>query len=91
MTDTERRFARRAVRRKRLFLVLAVAGVVVAATLSAYYGIRRWRDPAFPLGPRFVLVLLILLNSRQNLRQHRFARLLEELAPPDRDGVADGH
>lgn len=78
MTDSERRFALRAVRRKRLFLALSIAGLVIAAGLGGYYGFRRARDPAFPIGPRAVIVLLILLNARQNLRQYRFARLLEE-------------
>jgi hypothetical protein len=30
-----------------------------------------------------VIILLVLLNARQNLRQYRYARVLEELmAPP---------
>ena len=78
MTDSERRFAQRAVRRQKLFLGLSIAGLVIAATLGGYYAVRRFRDPAFPVGPRAVIVLLILLNARQNLRQYRFARLLQE-------------
>lgn len=79
MTDSEKRFAERAVRRKRLFLGLAIAGLVIAGGLAAYYTYRRLTDPAFGIGPRAVIVLLILLNSRQNLRQYRYAGVLESL------------
>ena len=77
MTDSEARFAARAVRRKRLFLALSVAGLVIAGGLSAYYAYRTFTDPGFGIGPRAVIVLLILLNSRQNLRQYRYAGVLE--------------
>lgn len=77
MTDSERRFAERAVRRKGLFLKLAIAGLVIAGGLSVYYAYRRLTDPGFGIGPRAVIVLLILLNSRQNLRQYRYAGVLE--------------
>jgi hypothetical protein len=79
LTDSEIRFAARAVRRGRLFLALAWAGVSIALALSVFYGYRRWTDPSFPVGPRAVIVLLILLNARQNLRQHRYATLLRKL------------
>ena len=79
MTDALRRFAERALRRQKLFLGLSIAGLVIAVALGAYYGFRRLHDPAFPIGPRAVIVLLVLLNARQNLRQYRFSRLLAEL------------
>ena len=79
LTDSEIRFAARAVRRERLFLALAVAGVVIALGLSVAYGYRRWTDSTFPVGVRAVVVLLILLNARQNLRQYRYASVLRKL------------
>lgn len=79
LTDSEIRFAGRAVRRGRLFLALACGGVAIALALSVFYGYRRWTDPSFPVGPRAVIVLLILLNARQNLRQYRYATLLRKL------------
>lgn len=79
LTDSEIRFAGRAVRRGRLFLVLAWGGVSIALALSVFDGYRRWTDPSFPIGPRAVIVLLILLNARQNLRQYRYATLLRKL------------
>jgi formate-dependent nitrite reductase membrane component NrfD len=78
-TDSQQRFVERAVRRKRLFLALSVVGIVIAVVLAAYYGFRWLNDPTFPIGPRAVIIVLILLNSRQNLRQYRFASFLEDL------------
>jgi hypothetical protein len=79
LTDSEIRFAARAARRGRLFLALACGGVAIALALSVFYGYRRWTDPSFPVGARAVVVLLILLNARQNLRQYRYASLLRKL------------
>jgi hypothetical protein len=79
MNDSNNRFARAAVRRKRLFLGLSFVGVAVGAGLTAWYGWRRWADPDYPLGLRAVIVVLILLNARQNLRQYRYAVALERL------------
>jgi hypothetical protein len=79
LSDGERAFAERAVRRKELFRRLSIAGIVIAAGLAVFYGWERLHDPSFPLAPRFVLIVLILLNARQNLRQHKYAALLEKL------------
>lgn len=83
MTESEEAFARRAVRRKGLFLKLSVASVIVAAGLVVLYSILWWRDRSYPLGPRAVIILLILLNARQNLRQHKYAGVLEQLLTPE--------
>ena len=95
MTDAESRFAARALRRKRLFLTLSIAGLVIAAGLSTFYIARVRADPDFPIGPRAVIVVLILLNARQNLRQYRFASILEQVLPrdssPDGEGARAGH
>ena len=77
MTEADRRFALRAVRRKRLFLGLSIAGLAIAFALTVLYGFFWWRNPAFPIAPRAVVVLLVLLNARQNLRQFKYARILE--------------
>jgi len=76
MTESDRRFAARAIRRKRLFLGLSIAGLAIAFALTVLYGILWWRNPAFPVAPRAVIVLLVLLNARQNLRQYKYARIL---------------
>ena len=77
-TDTQLRFVERALRRRKLFLALSIAGIVIAVVLAAYYGFRRLNDPTFPIGPHAVIVVLILLNSRQNLRQYRFASFIDD-------------
>ena len=76
--STQQRFVERALRRKRLFLALSIVGMVIAVVLAAYYGFRRLNDPTSPIGPHAVIVVLILLNSRQNLRQYRFASFIED-------------
>lgn len=81
MTDDDQRFALRAIRRKRLFLWLSIAGLSIAAALIVLYGCLWWWNPAFPIAPRAVIVLLVLLNARQNLRQYKYARILEEFVP----------
>ena len=78
-TKREMRFARIAVGRKRLFLLLSAIGVAVGIAMAAYFGYRRLRDPGFALGLRLAVVVLILLNARQNLRQFRYAVVLEKL------------
>jgi hypothetical protein len=90
VTDAESRFAARALRRKRLFLVLSIAGLVIAAGLSVYYIARVATNPDFPIGPRLVIVVLILLNARQNLRQYRFAGILEQVLPKDPSQAGEG-
>lgn len=79
LNDAERAFAAAAVRRKTLFRTLAIVGVVVAAALAVFYGLARAEDPSAPLASHFVVVVLVLLNARQNLRQHKYAVLLEKL------------
>jgi energy-converting hydrogenase Eha subunit B len=79
LTEGERRFARTAVRRKRLFLGLTIVGVAAAAALSVFYGYRRLVEPGYAVGARAALVVLILLNARQNLRQYRYAAVLDKL------------
>jgi len=77
-TDTQQRFVERALRRKKLFLALSIVGIIIAMVLATYYGFRRLNDPTFPIGSHAVIVVLILLNSRQNLRQYRFASFIED-------------
>ncbi len=79
LNEGERAFAEQAVQRKAVFRTLAVAGVAIGALLALYYGWERAHDPSSPLASHLALVVLILLNARQNLRQHKYAVLLEKL------------
>ncbi len=80
------RFIRTAVRRKKLFLILSATGVAIGLGLAVWFGYRRWAEPDAPAALRFVVVVLILLNARSNLRQYRFAVALERLLERGRDG-----
>ena len=82
LNESDLTFAARAVRRKVVFRVLSIAGIIIAAGLTLFYGWERLHDPSYPLAPRLVIVVLILLNARQNLRQHKYATLLEKLTRP---------
>lgn len=77
LTDPELRFAKRAIKQKKLFLWLSIAGLF----LALYYAWQYATQPGFVPGIHFVLVLLILFLARQNLRQHYYARILEKLLP----------
>ena len=79
MTDSELHFAKRAIRRKKLFLALSIISVTVALSLALFYSWQLSTQPGFAPGIHFVLVLLILLTARQNLRQYRYAKILEKL------------
>jgi hypothetical protein len=79
LNESERSFAAQAVRRKEVFRGLSVAGIVIAAALLVFDAYERLLDPSYPLGAHLVLVVLILLNARQNLRQHKYAAVLEKL------------
>ena len=76
LSPAEQGLADRVARRGRVFLGLSAAGVAVALGLGAYYVWRRWHDPSFPVGLRAVVIVLVLLNARLNLRQYRLARIL---------------
>jgi hypothetical protein len=79
MTDSELRFAKRAIRRKKLFLLLSITSVVVGLCLALFYAWQFATKPGFAPGIHFVLVLLILLTARQNLRQYYYAKILKKL------------
>ena len=81
VTDSELHFARRAIKRKKLFLALSIASVAVGLCLLLLYAWQFATQPGFAPGIHFVLVILILLMARQNLRQYYYAKILEKLIP----------
>ncbi len=79
LTEGQRRFAGRAIAKKGTFWLICWIGVAAAVALLVYYGYSWVHDPDYALGLRAALVVLILLNARQNLRQYRYASVLEKL------------
>ena len=77
LTKHERKLAIKAIQRKKLFLVLSITSVIVGLSLAVFYSWEAYVQPDFDIGIHFVLVIMILLNARQNLRQHMYARILE--------------
>ena len=87
MTEAQSRFLASAIRRKDLFLQLSILGVIVAVGLAGWYIWRGLEESGASGGTGWVLVVLVLLNARQNLRQHKYAVLLEEYSERDTRGL----
>jgi predicted CDP-diglyceride synthetase/phosphatidate cytidylyltransferase len=86
LTDQEKKFLSRAARRRSLFLLSSIATVVVAATIFVYHGLVM-KDMN---GPRYVIILLLLLSGRSYLRLYKSATIfgklrLEPAMEPGRD------
>lgn len=79
LTESELSFARKAIKRKKLFLALSITSTVVGLVLATFYSWQAATKPGFAAGIRFVLVVLILLMARLNLRQFFYANILEKL------------
>jgi hypothetical protein len=79
LTRYERKLAIKAIQRRKLFLVLSISSVIVGLGLAVFYSWEAYTQPGFDTGIHFVLVALILLNARQNLRQYSYAKILERM------------
>jgi len=79
ISESELRFSKRAIKRKNLFLKLSVIGVVIGLSLTVFYTWKFATQHDFSVGIHAVLVLLILLIARLNLRQHYYAKILEKV------------
>ena len=77
LSQYEQNLVSNAIRRKKLFLILSISSVVLGLSLAVYYAWQAITLPDFQPGVHFVVVILILLNARQNLRQHNYAKVLE--------------
>ena len=75
LTDQEKKFLSRAARRRTLFLLSSIATVLVALTILVYHGLIM-RDMN---GPRFVIILLLLLSGRSYLRLYKSATIFRKL------------
>ncbi len=79
LTTYERNLAIKAVRWRKLFLGLSITSVIAGLGLAVFYSWEAYTQPGFDIGIHFVLVVLILLNARQNLRQYNYAKILERV------------
>ncbi len=79
MTDSELKFSYRAIRRKKLFLPISIISVVIGLGLAMFYIWQAVVNPDYNITIHFVLVILILLSARQNLRQHYYVKIIEKL------------
>ena len=75
LTDQEKKFLSRAARRRSLFFLSSIATVVVAVTILVYHGlVLKDMD-----GPRFVIILLLLLSGRSYLRLYKSATIFSKM------------
>lgn len=69
-------FVVRAMKRERVFFVVTWIGVAMGLGLGGWYAFGTNK----PVGSvEWAVVLLVLLNARQNLRQVKYARALSHL------------
>jgi len=79
LSQYQKNLIKKVIQRKKLFLSLSLISVIIAFILAAYYIWESFNQANFDKGIHFVLVLLILLNARQNLRQYQYSKLFEWL------------
>ena len=79
LSNYEKKLVSNAIRRKNLFLVLSIISVIIALGLAVLYIWQSMNQLVFDKGIHFILVILILLNARQNLRQYNYAKILERI------------
>jgi hypothetical protein len=77
LTETENNFLNRVAKRRSLFLISSVATVAVAVSFLVYHGMIA-KDMN---GPRFVIILLLLLSGRSYLRLYKSAVIFNKLKP----------
>jgi hypothetical protein len=77
LTETDKKFLIRAAKRKSIFLISSVATVIVAVSFLVYHGLFA-KDMN---GPRFVIILLLLLSGRSYLRLYKSAIIFNKLQP----------
>ncbi len=73
LTEKERVFLERQLRSTRRYAIFTAVDLVVALALTTW-----WFFDGFG-GTRFALIVLVLLHSRANLKQHKDAVLMAKL------------
>jgi hypothetical protein len=75
LTEQEKKFLIRAAKRRILFLLSSMVTVLVAVSFLVYHGLIA-KDMS---GPRFIIILLLLLSGRSYLRLYRSAVIFNKL------------
>ena len=75
LTDPEKSFLDRIIRRKKLFLKFSLVGVVVSVAYFIYHAVIAQDLTVL----RSVVVILLLLSARSHLRQYRSAVIMDKL------------
>jgi len=75
LSSGQQAFVARFIRRQKLFATLSAVGVAVGLSLALYWALDG--KPGSKL--QFVVVILVLLNARNQLRQWRVAKAFEVL------------
>ena len=75
LSESEEKFLKRQIRNKDKYYYFSLAGIVVAALLC----LSSVSSGTFD-SKTFVLMIIILLHARGNLKQHKDANLLSKLS-----------
>jgi hypothetical protein len=75
LTPGEKKYLKRQIRNAHNYVYFTIANLVVAIGLSSYYILA---NKMFS-GSNFVLIIVLLLAARANLKQHKDAKLFIKL------------
>jgi hypothetical protein len=79
LSDYQNKFALKTIQRKQTYLVISILSVIIGVCLTLYYSWLANTVIDFEKGIHAILIILILLNARQNLRQYNYAKILEAI------------
>ena len=83
MNESQHKFTIQAIHRKQIYLLISIISVIFGLGLTLYYGWLSYTVDDFDKGVHFILVILILLNARQNFRQYVYASILQTMLKPE--------
>ena len=75
LSPKEKKFLNRQIRYTNLYLYFSIAGVAIGLLLT----VNLIWNQKIQSGTEFVLVILILLGARANLKQHKDGKLFQKL------------
>ena len=84
LSETECTFVEKAIGRSRVFLVVMWVGLAIGLSLLIHTIYLALTSSGDNQALRAIVAIMILLNARQNLRQHKYAEALRKLYPAPR-------